>query len=150
MPATVTDAVSSQPLRRKSESSDFLFGAYQGKLTKPFNAFVGGKYTMPKIKHLRRLSTLLDGSLFFPGPPFALTALSRIMAKTAKNIEKKSLFVSFLTDLAGFAPYHSAIWKSGKAVLRVAGSRRPLTPTERTRNLTGRMDAQRPAFDGFR
>ena len=78
------------------------------------------------------------------------SALSRIMAKTAKNIEKKSLFVSFLTDLAGFAPYHSAIWKSGKAVLRVAGSRRPLTPTEMTRNLTGRMDAPRPAFDGFR
>jgi len=73
------------------------------------------------------------------------STLSRIMAKTAKNIEKKSLFVSFLTDLAGFVPYHSAIWKSGKAVLRVAVSRRPLTPTERTRNLTGRMDAQ-PRF----
>ena len=77
----------------------------------------------------------------------------RVVANYGENCEKhrkKSLFVSFLTDLAGFVPYHSAIWKSGKAVLRVAGSRRPLTPTERTRNLTGRMDAQRPAFDGFR
>ena len=46
--------------------------------------------------------------------PVSAPALSRIMAKTAKNIEKKSLFVSFLTDLAGFPPYHSAIWKSGK------------------------------------
>jgi len=97
------------------------------------------------------LSALARHRLYRPHlRPTPASALSRIMAKTAKNTEKKSLFVSFLTDLAGFAPYHSAIWKSGKAVLRVAVSRCPPTPTERTRNLTGRMDAQRPAFDGFR